>query len=71
MGMSQEGSEQEPEMGDRPMMTEHHEDGSHTTTHESGAMKHHASAEELVDHLRKHMPEEEHEIAMEQEPEYE
>lgn len=61
-GEGGEGGEPEPEMGDRPMMTEHHADGSHTTTHESGAVKHHASAEELVEHLHKHLPEEEQEI---------
>lgn len=69
-GMDQ-GGEQDPEMDDRPMMSEHHEDGSHTTHHESGAMKHHATAEELVDHLKKHMPEEEHEIQEDSKPEYE
>lgn len=65
------GGGDEPQMGDKPMMTEHHEDGSHTTHHESGAVKHHATAEELVQHLAKHMPEEEHEIEMDSEPEYE
>ncbi len=70
-GEVDQGGEQEPEMGDRPMMTEHHEDGSHTTHHESGASKHHASAEDLVNHLHKHMPEEEHEMEQEFEPEYE
>lgn len=53
----------EPMQGDQPMMTEHHADGSHTTTHASGKQVHHASAEELVEHLKKHMPEEEQEIA--------
>ena len=52
----------EPQQGDQPMMTEHHADGSHTTTHASGKQKYHATAEELVEHLKKHMPEEEAEI---------
>ena len=61
-GEPQEGMEG-ADPNDRPMMTEHHADGSHTTTHESGKQVHHASAEELVEHLKKHMPEEEQEIA--------
>jgi hypothetical protein len=68
-GGMEQGGEQEPEMGDRPMMTEHHEDGTHTTHHESGAVKHHASDEELMQHMKKHRGEEEQE--MDQEPEYE
>lgn len=52
----------EPMQGDQPMMTEHHGDGSHTTTHASGKQVHHATAEELVEHLNKHLPEEEAEI---------
>jgi len=66
-----EGTEQEPEMGDRPVHTEHHAEGGHTTHHESGAQKHTTTAEELVDHLKKHLPEEEQEIAGGEEPEYE
>jgi hypothetical protein len=70
-GDMQQDGEQEPEMGDRPQMTEHHEDGTHTTTHESGAMKHHASDEELMHHLKKHRGEEEQEMQHDSEPEYE
>jgi hypothetical protein len=44
----------EPMQGDQPMMTEHHGDGSHTTTHASGKQKHHASSEELMQHLQAH-----------------
>jgi hypothetical protein len=65
------GGEQEPDMNDRPVHTEHHAEGGHTTVHESGAEKHHATAEELVDHLKKYLPEEEKEIAQDEEPEYE
>ena len=39
--------------------------------HESGAEKHTITAEELVDHLKKHLPDEEQEIADDSEPEYE
>ena len=66
----QDGGE-EIEQGDRPMHTEHHAEGGHTTHHESGAQKHSTTAEELVDHLKKHLPEEEQEIAGGEEPEYE
>ena len=69
--LAQPGGEQEPQMGDRPIHTEHHAEGGHTTHHESGAQKHSATAEELVDHLKKHLPEEEQEIADDNEPEYE
>jgi hypothetical protein len=44
----------EPQIGDQPMMTEHHGDGSHTTTHASGKQKHHGSSEELMQHLQSH-----------------
>lgn len=67
----QDGGEQEPDMDDKPLHTEHHEDGSHTTIHTSGAEKHTTTAEELVEHLKKYLPEEEKEIAQDQEPEYE
>ena len=59
----------EPEIGDRPVHTEHHAEGGHTTVHESGAQKHHTTAEQLVEHLKKHLPEEEQEIAEGEEPE--
>lgn len=46
---------------------EHHQDGSHTSHHishegEMSGPHHHASAEELVEHLKSHLPEEEQEI---------
>lgn len=46
---------------------EHHQDGSHTSHHishdgEISGPHHHASAEELVEHLKSHLPEEENEI---------
>lgn len=66
----QQPGEGEVDPNDKPMMTHHHEDGTHTTVHASGAEHHHASAEELVDHLKKHMPEEEDEMQHEEEPEY-
>jgi hypothetical protein len=56
---------------------EHHLDGSHTSHHidhdgEISGPHHHASAEELVDHLKSHLPEEESEIEHgDEEPEYE
>ncbi len=68
-GQGEGGEEIDP--NDRPTHTEHHAEGGHTTHHESGAEKHSASAEELVDHLKKHLPEEEQEIAQDDEPEYE
>lgn len=53
---------------------EHHQDGSHTSHHvshegEISGPHHHASAEELVNHLKSHLPEEEGEIESEEEPE--
>ena len=65
------GGGEEPEQGDMPLHTEHHAAGGHTTTHTSGAEKHTATAAELVAHLQKYLPEEEKEIADDQEPEYE
>jgi hypothetical protein len=67
----QDGGGEEPEQGDMPMHTEHHAEGGHTTTHTSGAKKHTATAAELVAHLQKYLPEEEKEIADDNEPEYE
>lgn len=58
-----EMGEEDVDPSDKPVMTEHHGDGTHTTHHESGAKKHHASADELLDHLKQHEPEEEEEIA--------
>lgn len=47
---------------------EHHGDGGHTSHHISEGGEHsgphrHASAQELVEHLQNHLPEEEQEIA--------
>ena len=67
----QDGGGEDPEQGDMPMHTEHHSEGGHTTTHQSGAEKHTTTAAELVEHLQKYLPEEEKEIADDQEPEYE
>jgi len=67
----QESGGEDPEQGDMPLHTEHHAEGGHTTTHQSGAEKHTTTAEELVEHLKKYLPEEEKEIADNQEPEYE
>lgn len=63
----------ESEMHGKPVHTLHHEDGTHTTVHEDGYEQHHASAEELHQHLKKHMPEKEHEMEHgdSEEPEYE
>jgi hypothetical protein len=41
-----------------PVMTHHHEDGTHTTVHEDGHEAHHESHEALHEHLKKHMPQE-------------
>lgn len=65
------GEEQEMDPNDKPSHTMHHAEGGHTTVHESGAEKHHATAAELVAHLQKYLPEEEQEIADDSEPEYE
>jgi hypothetical protein len=67
----QDGGGEEIDANDKPLHTEHHPDGGHTTVHESGAEKHTTTAEELVDHLKKHLPDEEQEIADDSEPEYE
>jgi len=67
----QDGGGEEVDANDKPLHTEHHPEGGHTTTHESGAEKHTTTAEELVDHLKKHLPDEEQEIADDSEPEYE
>ena len=64
------GEDGDPDLSDRPVHTEHHQEGGHTTVHESGAEKHHATAEELVEHLKKYLPEEEKEIADDEEPTY-
>jgi hypothetical protein len=53
---------------------EHHGDGTHTSHHvtregEVTGPHHHASAEELVEHLKEHLPEEEREIQEGREPE--
>ena len=63
----QDGQEIDP--NDRPVHTEHHAEGGHTTHHTSGAQKHTTTAEELVEHLKTHLPEEEQEIQEGREPE--
>ena len=55
------GEGDEPEMHDKPVHTEHHPEGHHTTTHESGAAHDSDNLESLKDHLDKYFTEEEHE----------
>lgn len=49
----------EKETGAKPVMTQHHEDGTHTTVHEDGQEVHHENHEALHEHLKKHFPEHE------------
>jgi hypothetical protein len=59
------------DMNDKPMNTEHHPDGSHTTHHESGMAHDSENLEGLKSHLDKFLTEEEHEGGEGQdEPEY-
>lgn len=68
----QEGGADEPERGDRPIHTEHHPEGHHTTTHESGKEHDSENLEALKAHLDKYLGEEESEPSEEDEPpEYE
>jgi len=65
-GKKEEPMQDEPTMDEgedhgKPSMTHHHESG-HTTVHEDGHEVHHASHAELMEHLKKHLPEEEAEI---------
>jgi len=48
-------------VNDKPVHTEHHPEGHHTTTHESGAAHDSENLESLKDHLDKYFTEEEHE----------
>ncbi len=64
------GEEMDP--NDKPVHTEHHPEGHHTTTHESGAAHDSQNLEELKSHLDKFLGEEEHEGGEgSDEPEYE
>ena len=61
-------AERHAETGHAHSHIEHHGDGRHTSHHISDGGEHsgpheHASAEELVNHLKEHLPEEEQEIA--------
>jgi hypothetical protein len=55
------GEDDEPDVNDKPVHTEHHPEGHHTTTHESGAAHDSENLESLKDHLDKYFTEEEHE----------
>ena len=67
----QDGSDEEPEQSDKPMHTEHHAEGHHTTTHESGKEHDSQNIDELKQHLDKFLGEEQQEPSEESEPEYE
>lgn len=49
------------DLSDKPAMTHHHPDGTHTTVHESGMEHNHENLEALKSHLDKFLSEEEHE----------
>jgi len=55
------GEDDEPELHDKPVHTEHHPEGHHTTTHESGAAHDSENLESLKDHLDNYFTEEKHE----------
>lgn len=60
------------DMNDKPVHTEHHPDGTHTTHHESGKAHDSENLEALKQHLDKYFTEEEHEGGEgSDEPEYE
>ena len=65
------GGADEPEPGDMPLHTEHHTEGHHTTTHESGKEHDSQNLDELKQHLDKFLGEEKQEPSEESEPEYE
>jgi hypothetical protein len=44
--------------GDKPVMTHHHPDGTHTTVHESGQEHNHENLEALKQHLDQFIDEE-------------
>ena len=66
-----DGGMDEPEQGDKPMHTEHHPDGSHTTEHESGKAHDSENLDALKQHLDKFLGEEAQEPSEQGEPEYE
>ena len=59
--MDEQEEDGEPDMKDKPVHTEHHPEGHHTTTHESGQSHDSENLEALKDHLDKYFTEEEHE----------
>ena len=61
----------EPDMNDKPMHTEHHPEGHHTTTHESGKAHDSENLDALKQHLDKFLGEEAQEPSEQGEPEYE
>ena len=65
------GGADEPEPGDMPLHTEHHAEGHHTTTHESGKEHDSQNLDELKQHLDKFLGEEKQEPSEQSEPEYE
>lgn len=65
------GGADEPEPGDMPLHTEHHAEGHHTTTHESGKEHDSQNIDELKQHLDKFLGEEKQEPSEQGEPEYE
>ena len=65
------GGADEPEPGDMPLHTEHHAEGHHTTTHESGKEHDSQNIDELKQHLDKILREEAQEPSEQGEPEYE
>ena len=65
------GGADEPEQGDMPMHTEHHPEGHHTTTHESGKAHDSENLDALKSHLDKYLTEEQHKPSEDGEPEYE
>jgi len=65
------GGADEPEPGDMPLHTEHHAEGHHTTTHESGKEHDSQNLDELKQHLDKFLGEEKQEPSEQGEPEYE
>lgn len=70
----QQPGEQGIDKSDKPMMTHHHPDGTHTTVHESGMEHNHENLEALKSHLDQFIDEEEgepQEHEHEAEPEYE
>ena len=65
------GGADEPEPGDMPLHTEHHAEGHHTTTHESGKAHDSENLDALKSHLDKYFSEEQQEPSEEGGPEYE